>query len=265
MRRLLILPLLAFPILADGSFERTFHVGGSVDLDVETHAGAIAVHAGDASSVKIHATLRPNHNSAAADTDQAIRAVESNPPVIQAGNTIRITRIADEELRRKISISYEITMPAAGKLRARTGSGRLSVQGIQGPVDASSGSGSIALESIGGKVDVHTGSGSIRAKSVTGPSVLRTGSGSVTLDQTTAGAVKASTGSGSVTIRLPNSGGFDLHARTGSGRVYLDQPNTITGDRKNHEFKGQVRGGGPLVEVTTGSGSIRVGNSWPTI
>jgi DUF4097 and DUF4098 domain-containing protein YvlB len=261
-----LLPLLfALPLLADGSFERTFQVTGSADLNVETHSGRIAVHAGDANTVRIHATIRANRDHSSSDTEQRIRTIESNPPVTQSGNTIRMTRIEDEKLRKNLSISYEITMPAAGKLRARTGSGSLSVQGIQGPVDASSGSGSVTLVSIGGKVDAHTGSGSINARSITGPSVLRTGSGSVHLDQTSAGPVKATTGSGSVTIRLPNSGGFDLHAHTGSGRVSCDQPITVSGTIHPHELKGQVRGGGPLVEVTTGSGAIRVGNFWPTI
>ena len=261
-----LLPLLfALPLLADGSFERTFQVTGSVDLDVETHSGRIAVHAGDARTVRIRATIRPNRDRSSSDTDQRIRTIESNPPVTQTGNTIRITRVEDEHLRKNLSISYEITMPAAGKLHARTGSGSLSVQGIEGPVDAASGSGSMTLVSIGGRVDAHTGSGSINATSITGPSILRTGSGSVHLDQTSAGAVQAMTGSGSVTIRLPNSGGFDLRARTGSGRVYCDQPITVSGTINPHNLNGRVRGGGPLVEVTTGSGAIRVGNFWPTI
>jgi hypothetical protein len=278
MKTFLAVTILLFPLLAqqrEGSFDRTLNVNGPVDLDVETHAGRITVRSGDAATVRIHGVIRAN-DRASGDIEQQIRQIESKPPVEQTGNTIRITRLADESVRRHLSISYEITTPAASKLRSRTGSGGVTVEGIKGPVDAASGSGSVAITHIGdevrahtgsgridldgirGKVDAQTGSGSIHAREVTGPSVLRTGSGSLHLDQTAAGPVKAHTGSGSVEVHLPGTAGFELHARTGSGGVHVDQPITVSGNVNGHNLRGLVRGGGPLVEVSTGSGPVRI-------
>jgi hypothetical protein len=275
--RLVLCLAAALPALAlqEGSFERTLNVSGPVDLDVQTNSGRITVHTGDSSTVRIRGTIRANRDRER-DADQHIRAIEARPPIEQSGNTIRVTRIEDEWARRHLSISYEITTPADTRLRSRTGSGGVSVEGIRGAVDASTGSGSvdvarvggevhahtgsgrIALDSIQGRVDAQTGSGSIDARQVAGPSVLHTGSGSLHLDQTAAGPVRAHTGSGVVNIRLPQSGGFELKAHTGSGRVHMDQPITVHGTFSNHNLHGVVRGGGPLVEVSTGSGSIRI-------
>jgi DUF4097 and DUF4098 domain-containing protein YvlB len=259
-----------------GSFDRILNVNGTADLTVETHAGAITVRSGETSAVRIHATIRVNHERAAADLAERIHGIESNPPIQQTGNTIRIARIEDESLRRQLSISYEINMPAAGNLHARTGSGSLNIEGIHGPVDASSGSGHITaahiggevrirtgsgamtLDSIQGKLQAETGSGSIEARAITGPSTLETGSGAVRLEQTVAGPVKARTGSGGIEVRLPGAGGFDLHARTGSGRVSVSQPITVSGSMDKREIRGQIRGGGPLVDVSTGSGAIKI-------
>src|SRR5262249_8718551 len=93
---------------------------------------------------------------------------------------------------------------------------------------------------------------------IAGPIVAHTGSGGVRLEQTTAGAVKAHTGSGGVNLRLPSDAGFDLYARTGSGHVYVDHPITVRGTVGGNVLQGKVRGGGPLVDVSTGSGSVRI-------
>lgn len=107
-------------------------------------------------------------------------------------------------------------------------------------------------------MQADTGSGSIEAHAVTGPSTLHTGSSSLRLEQTAAGAVGTHTGSGSVEVHLAAAGGFELHARTGSGQISVSQPITASAGRNKHEIRGQVRGGGPPVNVSTGSGRIRI-------
>jgi hypothetical protein len=54
--------------------------------------------------------------------EQRVHAIESNPPIQQNGNVIRIGHMEDPELRRGISVSYEVTVPAETKLRSQTGS-----------------------------------------------------------------------------------------------------------------------------------------------
>ena len=271
--------LLAFQAAAagpEGSFDRTLNVTGAVDLDVQTSSGRIEVRPGDSSSVRIHAVIRANNEFSHGDEAARIREIETNPPVQQTGNTIRIVPPADEWVRRHVSISYELVVPQQSRLRARTGSGSENVEGIQGPLELETGSGSVTvtrvddevriqtgsghieLDSVKGKVDAHTGSGSIQGAGLAGPVSAHTGSGSVRLEQTGSGPIEAHTGSGGVNVRLPAEAAFDLYAHTGSGHVTVDHPITMQGSVGGHEIQGKVKGGGALVDVRTGSGSVRI-------
>jgi hypothetical protein len=234
------------------SFDRTLTVTGPVDLDAATRSGAIKVHAGAADSVAIRGVIRVDRADGA--TAGQVREIQQNPPITQEGNTIRIAPVTAV---RGVSVSYEITAPAETKVRARTGSGAVSVEGVRGPADIGTGSGDVAVSRIGGEVRVQTGSGGIKGDALAGPVVARTGSGGIRLEQTTAAAVTAQTGSGAVTVKLPPGAGFDLRARTGSGEIHSDQPLQITtgGGRR---LEGKRGGGGPLVEISTGSGGIRI-------
>ena len=259
----------------EGSFDRTLTVTGPADVSVVTGSGRIDVHSGDASSVRVHAVIRANGDFFR-DAESRIREVEAHPPIEQTGNTIRITMPQDDWLRRHVSISYELEVPKQTRLRARTGSGSQSVDGIQGPVELETGSGSVTVAHIGdevrvhtgsgriqldtvkGKVSAHTGSGSIDGAAIGGPIEAGTGSGSVHLEQTAVAPIEAHTGSGGVNLRLPANAAFDLYARTGSGGVFVDHPITVQGRLSHHEIQGKVKGGGPLVNVSTGSGSVRI-------
>jgi hypothetical protein len=274
----LALAVLAFQAPAaerEGSFDRTLNVTGAVDLNVETGSGRIEVRSGDTSSVRIHGTIRA-HDEFFHGDGARIHDIETNPPISQNGNTIRISMPADEWVRRHVSISYELVVPQQSKVNARTGSGSESVEDIHGPVELQTGSGSvkvarvegevriqtgsgrIELDSVKGKVDAHTGSGSIEGSGIGGPINAHTGSGSLRLEQTAAGPLEAHTGSGGVNVRLPADASFDLYAHTGSGHVYVDHPITVHGNLGGHEIQGKVKGGGALVDVRTGSGSVRI-------
>jgi DUF4097 and DUF4098 domain-containing protein YvlB len=297
---------------ATGSFERSLNVSGPIELEVTTGSGNIALKAGDASTVRVTATIRARDDTRLGAAEK-IKALESNPPVEQSGQIIRIGRIDNPELRKSVSISYELVVPFETRLRSKTGSGNESIDGIRGPVEASTGSGNISitnvsdtitaktgsgridLDSAKGAVRANTGSGSINAKRIAGGFVGGTGSGEVALEQTAPGEVDIQTGSGSVdvggvqgllrvrtgsgritaagqpsgawnlhassgsiTISLPSQSAFDLHARTGSGRITIDHPFTVQGVVSSKELQGKVRGGGSMLEASTGSGDIRI-------
>jgi DUF4097 and DUF4098 domain-containing protein YvlB len=260
----------------EGAFDRNLSVNGPVDLSVETASGRIEVRTGETSSVRIHAVIRAQNEFLGGSEDR-IHQIESNPPISQNGNSIRITAPRDEWLRRHVSISYELIVPGETRLRAHTGSGSESVEGIRGPVELQTGSGSvtvarvndevriqtgsgrIALDTVRGRVDAHTGSGSIEGSAILGPINAHTGSGSVRLEQTAPGPLEAHTGSGGVNVRLPADASFDLYAHTGSGHVTVNHPITVQGAvGGGHEIQGKVKGGGALVDLRTGSGSVRI-------
>lgn len=226
----------AYSSSAEGSFDRTLKVSGPVELDVATGSGNIDVRTGDSSSVHVRGKIRASNSwhFDSADAERRVHELETHPPIEQNGNFIRIGRIEDSELRRNISISYELEVPAATRLTAKTGSGNETINGIRGPLHASTGSGTLKISSIGdelvadsgsgnieadsikGHARLHTGSGSIRGSAIAGSIVAGTGSGDIHLEQTAPGDVSVETGSGSAEVAGVNGA---LEARSGSGSI----------------------------------------------
>ena len=212
---------LAAPARAvEGHFARTLQVSGAVELEVQTGSGTIDVRTGDSPTVRITGTIRTTSGwFDDTGTENKVHYLEANPPIEQHGNIIKIGRIEDEDLKRNISISYEIVAPVETRLRSSSGSGEQNVSGLRGPVEASSGSGSLRLTNIGDMVRASTGSGHITVEGVKGKVRASTGSGEI-LATGVAGGLHASTGSGSVTLRQTAPG--DVEVSTGSGTLQLE-------------------------------------------
>ena len=202
---------------AEGHFARTLQVSGPVDLEVQTGAGTVDVRTGDNSIVRITGTIRSSNgwfDSSAPESK--VHYLESNPPIEQHGNLIKIGHLDNHEMEHNVSISYEIVVPAETRLRSNTGSGEQSINGLRGPVEASSGSGHLRLTNIGDAVRVSTGSGRISVDGAKGDVHASTGSGEIQATGV-AGGLHASTGSGSVTLRQTAPG--DVEVNTGSGTL----------------------------------------------
>jgi DUF4097 and DUF4098 domain-containing protein YvlB len=152
----------------------------------------------------------------------------------------------------------------AGRLDAHTGSGSINGERIAGSISARTGSGRISLAQRmveqGSPLDVeaHTGSGSIEVSGVYGSLKASTGSGGIQASGNPVRDWSIHTSSGGVTLEMPHDAAYDLHARTSSGSIRVDQPVEGSGSIGRKEMQGKVRGGGSLVEVQTGSGSITI-------
>jgi DUF4097 and DUF4098 domain-containing protein YvlB len=295
-RSVVLIGLLFLPILmyaSEGRFDRTLQVNGSVSLDVNTGSGDITVKTGGSNQVIIHGTVHSS-NWVFGD-DSAVKKVESNPPIEQNGNSIRVGQNLPDDVRRHVSISYEITVPPDTAVQARSGSGNIGVNGVRSAVEAETGSGDVRAQDIGSKMRAQTGSGNIRVQAVAAPFWAQTGSGDIEADLTGSGDVDVHTGSGTIRLRGIKGGvrartgsgdietdgsvtgpwqlhsgsgnmhlavgsgtGFNLNVRTSSGSIHSDLPITVVGSLGKHELRGTVKGGGPEVEVSTGSGDVDV-------
>ncbi len=303
------------PALAQApTFDRSFPVTGDALLDATSDSGDIRVRTGTGKTVQVRGIVEVRRGWGVPSNAAALaQAVASQPPVSQAGNTIRLARIEDETTRKAVSISYDVTVPARTQVRANSGSGDVAVEGAQLAVMARTGSGDILVRGVGADADLRTGSGDIRVDGVAGVARLGTGSGDVEatavgagLHATTGsgdidavlngkgdvetstgsgsislrgvvGAVQASTGSGDVSIdgtptgtwklsaasgsldvRLPREQGVTLDARTASGSLDVQVPFSTQARSDRRRVQGQVRGGGPALELSTASGAISV-------
>src|SRR5436190_7203037 len=170
---------------------------------------------------------------------------------------IRVGRVTESVKAR--SGSGEIDVNGAASIEASTGSGNVVAGSVRGDLEARSGSGDITVGQKGkGRVDVSTGSGDVEVTGAAGPVHVRASSGDIVVEGTPASEWEVSASSGDVRLRLAGQSGFDLDLRSNSGNIETSHAITVTGSQSRRELKGQVRGGGPLVHVTTSSGAILI-------
>jgi DUF4097 and DUF4098 domain-containing protein YvlB len=290
------LSFLLLPVLlhaSEGHFDRTLSVSGAVNLDVATGSGDITVKTGGSNQVVVHGTIHPGNWIFG--NDNAVHQVESNPPIQQNGNSIRIGYNLPDDVRRHVAISYEITVPpdtalqahsgsgnidatgtrldaqlttGSGDIRGRdlghgmhaqTGSGNIRAEDVAAPFNAQTGSGDIEASLTGsGDVEVHTGSGSIHLRGVKGQVRARTGSGDIEADGSVAGPWQLHSGSGNIRLAVGSGKGFNLNAHTSSGSIHSDLPIMVQGSVGGKQLKGAVAGGGPEVEASTSSGDVEI-------
>ena len=259
----------------DGSFERTLNVAGFLDLELVTDAGGIYVVPGPSGTVRIRGILKAAGSWwQRGDVESRIRELEAHPPVTQTGNSIRVG-MRDRSLLKGIVMRLEVEAPRDSRLRARADSGGIDVRGIKGPVDCQTDSGGIRASEIDGEVRATAASGGIHIRRANGPVYARAhsggvdalevagsvdagvDSGGVRVSQTTPAPIEAHTDSGGADITLARTGSYDIRAHAGSGRITA--PNVVVSGRiSRHEMNGKLRGGGALVDVRAGSGSIDI-------
>jgi hypothetical protein len=236
-------------------------------------------------------------NPPIAQTGNIIRIGHIQDPDLQRNVSISYELVvpSETELKSQTGSGNQSIEGIRGPVRAHSGSGSLKVSDIGDELRAETGSGDIEVGTVHGSAYLNTGSGSIRGREIGGAITAQTGSGNLQLSQTAPGPVKvttgsgtaelsgirgslrAQTGSGSITadgdptgdwilhagsgdlmVRIPANAGFDLNAHSGSGGISTTHPITMEGSLNRHELHGKVNGGGPRLEMETGSGNIRI-------
>jgi hypothetical protein len=153
--------------------------------------------------------------------------------------------------------SGSIDVHGAESVVASTGSGNVAAASVKGNIEARSGSGDITVsQTAEGSTQISTGSGDINVTGARGPLRVRAASGDVSVEGVPAAQWDLSASSGDVRMRLPGDAAFDLDLHSGSGSIDTSMPVTTSGRQSRRELRGQVRGGGPLVQASTSSGSI---------
>jgi DUF4097 and DUF4098 domain-containing protein YvlB len=147
-----------------------------------------------------------------------------------------------------------------GPAQVKTGSGSITADGIAGAFKGETGSGHLELRvTAPGDVYATTGSGHLELNGVDGKLYAHSGSGHIEVTGTPRSDWELHAGSGGVDIHVAQGVGYDVDAHAGSGSVNVSGPITMESSASDHrEVRGKVRGGGPNVEVTTGSGSISI-------
>jgi len=265
------LGLMAIPALAaDSSFDRHFTVNGRLDLAVNNGAGNIHIAKSQGNQVHIYGRVRSSWGV----SEETVRQIAAHPPIEQTGNIIRIGK--HNSGWKNVTIDYEIQAPENAILELSNGSGNVADDGVGVNAHIESGSGNIVAKGLAGGFSVETGSGNIYAEQA-GDGLVRAEAGSGNLElHNLHGGLKAETGSGTIRVSgtptspwkieagsgnvevATGSSGVTLDLEAGSGAIQVNQGMSSTSSSERHHVAGQLHGGGPMVHIETGSGTIKV-------
>lgn len=155
-----------------------------------------------------------------------------------------------------------IQMPREGRVNLRTGDGKIEVASLKGEMDLHTGDGSVNLDGVDGKLRASTGDGHIQVNGRFDELDLKTGDGHVDVRATNgsalAGSWRLETGDGSVSLELPQNLAADVDLHTSDGHIDLDMPVAAEGKLRQNEIHGKINGGGNLLTIRTGDGSIHL-------
>jgi len=245
------------PAHAD-DWSKTYNLTGQPDLRVETSDANIHVSTWDQNTIEAKVTTTRYKIG-----EDGIRIEEH-----QTGNMVEIeVRYPHHGMNiewggERHRVEVEIRMPSEGRVDLRTGDGKIDLANFKGEMQLRSGDGSQEIAGVDGRLNAVTGDGHIHASGRFDLLDLHTGDGHVDARATSGSAIQESwkleSGDGSVTLEVPENFSADVELHTGDGHIDLDLPVTAEGKVRENEIHGKLNGGGNLLRIHTGDGSIRL-------
>jgi DUF4097 and DUF4098 domain-containing protein YvlB len=248
----------ALPARAD-EWSKTYTLTGKPDLRVDTSDANIHVSTWDQNTIEAKVTTTRYKIG-----DDGIRIDEH-----QTGDEVEIDVRYPHTHGFGITINggnhrvdIDIHMPREGRVDLHTGDGKIDLGNFKGEMQLRSGDGSQEIDSVDGKLRATTGDGHIRANGRFDELELKTGDGRVEARATAGSALatgwRLESGDGTVTLEVPENLAADVDLHTGDGHIDLDMPVTTEGKIREGEVRGKLNGGGNLLVIHTGDGSIRL-------
>ena len=254
----LFLLAIALPAHAE-QWSKTYNISGRPDLRVETSDANIQVDTWNQNTIEATVTsTRYKIGGGGLQIDQH-----------QNGDTVEITvRYPHRGMTFDIGnhrVDITIHMPREGRVDLHTGDGKIEISNFKGEMNLRSGDGSQTIQAVDGKLRASTGDGHITADGRFDELELKTGDGHVDAragaGSAVAGEWRVETGDGNVTLEVPGNLAADVALHTGDGHIDLDLPVMTEGKLKQNEVHGKLNGGGNLMTIHTGDGSIHLRKS----
>ena len=284
-----------FTDLADHErFSRDFHftypLNATGRLSLETFNGSIEVSGWDQNTIDISGTKYGPSQQEADDlpvsidhTAEAVSIRVVRPSIRRNHQGARfVIKLPRTALMDRLTTSNGAirTIDGAGPARLKTSNGAIRVEHLQGRLDVQTSNGSVELVDIDGDVTAHTSNGRVRADRVRGTLEATSSNGSITADVVRNGAVRvetsnssvdlslpadhsrdvrATTSNGGITVRLPEALNARVIARTSNSRISSDFDLQMRGEISKNRVDAQIgSGGGPLIDLSTSNGGIRL-------
>ncbi|MFZ0284682.1 MAG: DUF4097 family beta strand repeat-containing protein [Terriglobales bacterium] len=256
---LLGLVLVTTPLALAADWSKTYSITGQPDLRVETSDANIHVDTWDQKTIGIHITSDRYKFG-----DNGLRVLEH-----QNGDVVELELRFPHHLFTvqfgNSKVDIDIHMPRQGRVNLRTADGSIELANFKGDMDMESGDGHVQIDSVDGNLRARTGDGHIRAAGRFDALDLDTGDGRIEArilpGSTMASSWTVRTGDGSVTLELPEAFAADVDLHTSDGHINVEMPVTVEGRMGEKSIHGKINGGGNLLTIHTGDGSIHLAKS----
>lgn len=140
-----------------------------------------------------------------------------------------------------VRVDFSVRVPPGVRFHGSTVNGDVEIRDLDADVDARTVNGGVEV-STRGMAEASTVNGSIRA----------------TMGRAPDRPVKFRTVNGAIELDLPDDAAVDVDAEWVNGGLETDLPVALTGRISRRHLRGRIGDGGPLMELSTVNGSIRI-------
>ena len=271
-------------------FHNSYPLKSGGSLLVETFNGAVDISAWDQDNVDIDGTkYGPSQDEAdnlRVDIEHtansvSIRVARPTERRNNQGARLTIKVPHNTQLERIVTSNSSIhAEDGVGPTHMRSSNGAIRVVNLRGELEAETSNSAIELEGVDGNVRVHTSNGHIRAERVNGSIDASTSNSGVNIDVERADKdVRIDTSNSGVELTLPRNFSSGVHIETRNGPITLRMAEGANariaahtsnsaidtefeiraqGELSRNQLEGVVGNGGPLIELITSNGAIKL-------
>jgi DUF4097 and DUF4098 domain-containing protein YvlB len=249
------------PFARGDDWSKTYTITGKPELRVETTDANIHVDTWDQKTIEAHVTSQ--HYKIG---EGGLRIEEH-----QSGDSVELEIHFPHDVHiftfnmHGPQVDVEIHMPREGRVNLRTGDGAIRLANFKGEMEVQTGDGHQDIDSVDGTLRARAGDGHISAAGRFDALDLTTGDGRIEAralpGSTMTSGWNLHTGDGNVDLELPGNFAADVDLHTGDGHIEADIPVAVAGRLGEKNIHGKINGGGNLLTVHTGDGSIRLQKS----
>jgi DUF4097 and DUF4098 domain-containing protein YvlB len=233
---------------------KSFSAGTAPELRVETNDANVTVRAGSTTTIEARVVT----------SGRRIGPGEVRVTEHQTGNRVELdVKVPPTHFNLGNTwVKIELQVPRETKADIHTSDGNIGANDLRGNTKLVTHDGNIECEGFDGALEANTGDGNIRARGKFNGLNLRSGDGNIDAEVRPGSRMATSwsvhSGDGQVTLRLPEGFAADVDAHTGDGRITVDLPLTTTAGVQSDTISGKLNGGGRILTIRTGDGSIHL-------
>jgi hypothetical protein len=273
-------------------FQYTYNLKPGGRLSVENYNGSVEILGWEKDSVQITGTKYAGREqllkeikieTKADDNSVTIRTVRPYGWHGNSGARYSIRVPFKVELDRIVSSNGHIRVEdVQGTARLETSNAAVRLRKVEGRLDATTSNGAIEGDGLTGDATLHTSNGAVRLDGVAGALDARTSNGGIhirlgkpkanepirlgssngsielEIEALDNNEIHASTSNATITLRLSAPIKARLRASTSNCGISTDFDVTTHGSMGKNFLEGDINGGGPLIDLSTSNGTIKV-------